>query len=76
MKALTRATQPQKPHWESARPVFLFPFVFGKCEEEDKKNIRGVLRRLKEDNIRLKKDKCEFFKTEINSVVTSLGLVV
>ena len=39
--------------------------VFGKGQEEHNKNLRDVLQRLKENNLRLNKDKCEFSKTEI-----------
>ena len=39
--------------------------VFGKDQEEHNKNLRGVLQRLKENNLRLNKDKCAFSKTEI-----------
>ena len=39
--------------------------VFGKSQEEHDKNLRGVLQRLQENNLRLNKDKCEFSKTEI-----------
>ena len=51
--------------------------VFGKGQEEHSKNLRGVLQRLKENNLRLNKDKCEFSKTEIKfygHIFSSSGL--
>jgi len=39
--------------------------VFGKGQEEHNKNLRGVLQRLKENNLRLNDDKFEFSKAEI-----------
>ena len=51
--------------------------VFGKGQEEHNKNLRGVLQRLKENNRRLNKDKCEFFKTEIKfygHIFSSVGV--
>ena len=39
--------------------------VFGKRKDEHDKSLRGVLQRLKENNLRLNKDKCEFSKSEI-----------
>ena len=39
--------------------------VFGKGQEEHNKNLRGVFQRLKENNLRLNKDTCQFSKTEI-----------
>ena len=39
--------------------------VFGKGKDEHDKNLRGVLQRLKDNNLRLNKDKCEFSKSEI-----------
>ena len=51
--------------------------VFGKGQEEHNKNLRGVLQRLKENNLRLNKDKCEFSKTEIKfygHIFSSSGL--
>ena len=39
--------------------------VFGKGQDDHDKNLLGVLQRLKENNLRLNKDKCEFSKTEI-----------
>ena len=38
--------------------------VFGKGQEEHIKNPRGILQRLKENNLHLNEDKCEFSKTE------------
>ena len=38
--------------------------VFGKGQEENNKNPCGILQRLKENNLRLNEDKCEFSKTE------------
>jgi len=52
--------------------------VFGKGKEEHDKNLRGVLQRLKENNIRLNKDKFEFSKTEIKfycHIFSSSGLL-
>lgn len=52
--------------------------VFGKGKEEHDKNLRGVLQRLKENNLRLNKDKCEFSKTEIKfygHIFSSSGLL-
>ena len=51
--------------------------VFGKGQEEQDKNLRGVLQRLKENNLPLNKDKCEFSKTEIKfygHIFSSSGL--
>ena len=51
--------------------------VFGKGQIEHDKNLRGVLQRLKENNLRLNKDKCEFSKTEIKfygHIFSSSGL--
>ena len=50
--------------------------VFGKGQEEHNKNLRGVLQRLKENNLRLNKDKCEFSKTEIKfcHIFSSVGV--
>ena len=51
--------------------------VFGKGQEEHNKNLRGVLQRFKENNLRLNKDKCEFSKTEIKfygHIFSSSGL--
>ena len=39
--------------------------VFGKDQEDHDKNLRGVLQRLQEYNVRLNKDKCSFSKTEV-----------
>ena len=39
--------------------------VFGKGKDEHDKNLLGVLQRLKDNNLRLNKDKCEFSKSEI-----------
>ena len=39
--------------------------VFGEEKDEHDKNLRGVLQRLKDNNLRLNKDKCEFSKSEI-----------
>jgi len=52
--------------------------VFWKGKEEHDQNLRGVLQRLKENNLRLNKDKCEFSKTEINfygHIFSSSGLL-
>lgn len=51
--------------------------VFGKDQEEHNKNLRGVLQRLKENNLRLNKDKCAFSKTEIKfygHIFSSVGV--
>ena len=39
--------------------------LFGKRQEEYDMNLRDVLQRLQENNLRLNEDKCEFSKTEI-----------
>ena len=39
--------------------------VFGKGKDERDKNLRGVLQRLKDNNLHLNKDKYEFSKSEI-----------
>ena len=39
--------------------------MFGKGKDEHDKNLRDVLQRLKDNNLRLNKDKCEFSKSEI-----------
>ena len=39
--------------------------VFGKRKDENEKSPRDVLQRLKENNLRLNKDKCEFSNSEI-----------
>ena len=41
--------------------------VFWKSQEEHDMNLRGVLQRLQENNLRLNEDKCEFSKTEIKN---------
>ena len=51
--------------------------VFGEGQEEHDKNLRGVLQGLKENNLRLNKDKCEFSNTEIKfcgHIFSSSGL--
>ena len=51
--------------------------MFGKGQDDHDKNLRGVLQRLKESNLRLNKDKCEFSKTEIKfygHIFSSSGL--
>ena len=39
--------------------------VFVKSQDEHDKNLRGVLQRLQENNLRLNKEKCQFSQTEI-----------
>ena len=46
--------------------------IFSKTEDEHIKRLESVFRRLKEQNLKLKGKKCEFFKTEIKY----LGFVV
>jgi hypothetical protein len=46
--------------------------IFSKTEDEHIKRLESVLRILKEQNLKLKGKKCEFFKTEIKY----LGFVV
>ena len=51
--------------------------VFGKGKYEHDKNLRGVLQRLKDNNLRFNKDKCEFFKSEIRfygHIFSSIGV--
>jgi len=51
--------------------------VFGKGQDEHNKNLCGVLQRLKENNLCLNEDKCEFSKTEIKfygHICSSSGL--
>ena len=46
--------------------------IFSKTEDEHIKRLESVFRRLKEQNLKLKGKKCEFFKTEIKY----LGIIV
>ena len=39
--------------------------IYGKTFEEHKANLRSVLQRLKSKGVKLRVDKCEFFKTEV-----------
>ena len=51
--------------------------MFGKGKDKHDKNLRGVLQRLKGNNLRLNKDKCEFSKSEIRfygHIVNSSGV--
>jgi len=51
--------------------------VIGRTLEEHKRNLREVFRRLKEANLRLNPEKCQFFKKELLYLghrVTSEGI--
>ena len=39
--------------------------VFGRTQQEHEENIRGVLERLQQHDVRLNKDKCSFSKSEV-----------
>ena len=51
--------------------------IFSKTEDEHIKRLESVFRRLKEQNLKLKGKKCEFFKTEIKYlgfIVSDVGI--
>jgi len=57
-----RKTQEMSPHTFAYQDGII---VIGRTLEEHKRNLREVFRRLKEANLRINPEKCQFFKKEL-----------